>query len=124
MSKSEPRFPARFDPDPWGEDLAGSTSAGQAAAENTRRDYEANGVPRSHLKLCEEEGHDGTNLPQCFKVYIPHPSGRFGIVFAIDGEADKPTLVFLAFGIRHHPPDSHALTVYEIAHSRLHDQAS
>jgi hypothetical protein len=122
MSTSERRFPARFDPDPWEQDLARSTSAGQTAGETARRDYEADGVPRSHLKLCEQEGRDGTNLPQCFKVYAPYPNGRFGIVFTIDGDADKPTLMFLAFGVRHHPPSSHAPTVYKIAHNRLHDQ--
>jgi hypothetical protein len=26
----------------------------------------------------------------------------------------------LAFGVRHQPRDAHALTVYEIAHRRLH----
>jgi hypothetical protein len=68
MSTPEPRFPARFDPDPWDEDLARSTRAARTAAQ------------------------------------------------------DKPTLLFLAFGVRHYPPNSHALTVYEIAYNRLHDQ--
>jgi hypothetical protein len=122
MSTSEPRFPARFAPDPWDEDLARSTPAGRTAAEAARRDYEPNGIPRSHLRPCDEEGRDGTNLPQCFKVYVPHPDGRFGMVFTIDRKADKPTLVFLAFGVRHHPKGSHALTVYQLAHRRLHGQ--
>jgi hypothetical protein len=30
-------------------------------------------------------------------------------------------LAYLAFGVRHHPRDSNALTVYEIAHRRLHE---
>ena len=41
MPTSEPRFPARFDPDPWDEDLARSTPAGATAAQNARRDYES-----------------------------------------------------------------------------------
>jgi hypothetical protein len=41
------------------------------------------------------------------------------MVFTIDREADKPALLFLAFGIRHHPNESHAPTVYEIADQRL-----
>ncbi len=42
------------------------------------------------------------------------------MVFTIDRKADKPALVFLAFGVRHHPKGSHTLTVYQIAHRRLH----
>ena len=41
------------------------------------------------------------------------------MVFTIDRKADKPTLLFLAFAVRHHPKRSHAPTVYEIAHQRL-----
>ncbi len=119
MSPSEARFPARFAPDPWNEDLARSTPVGRQAAEAARRDYEANGIPRSHLRPCEAEGRDGTNLPQCFKAYLPQPDGRFGMVFTIDKDADEPTLVFLAVAVRHHPKDSHAPTVYQIAHQRL-----
>lgn len=119
MSPSEPRLPARFDPDPWDEDLARSTTTGRQAAQAARRDYEPNGIPRSHLKPCEAEGSDGTSLPDCAKIYLPQPNGKFGMVFTIDRKADKPTLLFLAFGVRHHPKRSHAPTVYEIAHQRL-----
>jgi len=119
MPTPGPRFPARFDPQAWDEDLARSTPAGRTAVRDARGDYEPNGIPRSHLKPCEAEGRDGTNLPQCFKVYLPPPDGRFGMVFTIDGNADKPAFVFLAFGVRHHPKGSHAPTVYEIAHGRL-----
>jgi hypothetical protein len=116
---SDPRIPARFDPDPWDEDLARSTPAGQTAGLVARRDYELRGVPVSHLKACEAEGSDGTRLPDCLKAYIPQPDGKFGMVFTIDRATDKPALLFLAFGIRHHPRESRALTVYEIADRRL-----
>lgn len=119
MSTSEPRFPARFEPDPWDEDLARSTSAGHQAAGAARHDYQPNGIPISHLKACEAEGRDGTNLPDCAKVYLPQPDGKFGAIFKavrIDG---RLRLDFLAFGMRHHPPNSHAPTVYDIAHRRL-----
>lgn len=119
MPPSEPRFPARFDPDPWDEDLARSTPAGRQTAQAARRDYQPNGIPRSHLKPCEAQGSDGTNLPDCVKGYLPQPNGKFGMVFTIDRKADKPTLLFLAFGVRHHPKGSNALTVYELAHQRL-----
>jgi hypothetical protein len=42
----------------------------------------------------------------------------FRFVIADDG----PRLDYLAFGVRHHPPDSNAATVYEIAHRRLQEQ--
>ena len=113
------RFPARFDPDPWDEDLARSTPVGRTTAEAARGHYEPDGIPRSNLKPCEAEGRDGTSLPDCAKIYLPLPNGRFGMVFTIDRRADKPALEFLAFGIRHHPEGSHAPTVYEIAHQRL-----
>ena len=117
MSPSEPHFPVRLAPDPWNEDLA-RTTRGRTIAQAARGDYELNGIPRSHLKPCDDEGRDGTH-PHCFKVYLPRPDGRFGMVFAIDRQVDEPAFVFLAFGIRHHPKGSHALNVYEIADRRL-----
>lgn len=121
MDTSGPRIPARFDPDPWDEDLAHSTPNGRQAAEAGRRDYEPKGIPRSHLKPCKAEGQDGTMLPQCFKVYVPQPDGKFGMVFKSVLIAGQLQLDFLAFGVRHHPKGSHALTLYEVAHIRLQD---
>ncbi|MFL5833431.1 MAG: hypothetical protein ACJ76B_05580 [Solirubrobacterales bacterium] len=74
------------------------------------------------LRRCDAEGRDGTELPACFKVYLPAPNGKFGMVFRFIRESDGLALRYLAFGVRHHPPDSNALTVYEIAHRRLHGQ--
>lgn len=37
----------------------------------------------------------------------------------IDGQVQ---MNFVAFGVRHHPKGSHALTVYEVAHTRLDDE--
>ncbi len=121
MSPSEPHFPVRVDPDARDADLARTTPAGQTAAETALGAYQAGGVPHSHLKPCEREGRDGTHLPDCVKVYLPRPDGRFGMIFRVDREAEKPVLLYLAFGVRHHPSGSHALTVYEIAHNRLRD---
>lgn len=67
------RFPARFDAGAFREDMAGTTPAGQSAAEIARRDYEANGVPVSDLRPCDSEGRDGTVLPRCLKLYVPPP---------------------------------------------------
>jgi hypothetical protein len=119
MPTSDPHFPVRFDPRPWDEDLARSTPDGNKAAQDARRNYDNSGIPRSQLRPCEADGRDGTNLPDCAKVYLPPPDGRFGMVFTIDRQADKPAFEFLAFGVRHHPVGSHAPTVYEIADQRL-----
>lgn len=120
MPTSEPRFPARFTPDGFGEDIARSTNAGAAAAEAARREYRQTGIPRSPLKPCDPEGRDGTRLPQCLKTYVPHPDGKWGMVFRAQLIDGRPRMDFLAFGARHQPRDSNALTVYHIADRRLH----
>lgn len=116
---SEPRFAARFDADAFREDMAQATPAGHDAAEAARRAYGKDGIPRSQLRPCDSEGRDGTKLPQCLKVYLPPPAGRFGMVFKFVIADSKPRLDFLAFGVRHHPVNSNAPTVYEIAYWRL-----
>jgi hypothetical protein len=95
-------------------------------------------VEIAKLRSCEAKGRDGTELPGCFKVYLPEPDGKFGMVlrFTIPkkapGEKDArgtkrgkkespPRLRYLAFGVRHHPKGSHAETVYQVAHRRLHE---
>ncbi len=118
MSTSEPRIPARFDPSPWDEDLAHSTPAGRTAAHNARRAYEPDGIPRSRLKPCEAEGRDGTRLPYCFKVYVTHPDGPWGVVFKTVLVDCRLHMDFLAFGLRH-PTGPGALSVYEVADRRL-----
>jgi hypothetical protein len=120
----EPHFPARFDPEAFREDVARTTPAGRDAAEAARRRYEAGGAPRAELRPCDSEHREGTRLPQCLKVYLPAPAGRFGMVLRFVIADDGPRLDYLAFGVRHHPPDSNSPTVYEIAHRRLHGQDS
>jgi hypothetical protein len=115
----EPRFPARFDPDAFRLDMARTTAAGREAAEAARRDFEADGVQRSVLRPCQAQGRDGTELAQCLKVYLPPPAGHFGMVLKFVMTDARPRLDYLAFGVRHHPPDSNAATVYEIADRRL-----
>lgn len=117
---SELRCAARFDPDAFREDMARATPAGRDAAEAAKRNYEVSGVPFSDLRPCDAEGRDGTVLPQCLKVYLPPPVGRFGMVFKFAIANDSPLLEYLAFGVRHHPSESNTPTVYEIAHRRLH----
>lgn len=123
MSPSGRRgFPAHFDQDAWEEDLARSTPAGREAAEAARRDYEREGIPVEHLRRIQEHGSDGTVLPDCAKVYLPLPAGRFGMVFRAIKVEGRPRLAYLAFGVRHHPRGSRRATVYQLAHQRLHGQ--
>jgi hypothetical protein len=119
MTTSGVRFPARFDPDTWERDLARSTPAGRAAAEAAKADYEPSGVPREHLHPCEPEGRDGNNLENCLKVYVPHPNGKWGIVFEAVEVDSRLRLEFISFGVRHHPKGAHALTVYDFAGERV-----
>ena len=96
--------------------------AGGEVAAAVRHDYEQHGVPVADLLACDAEGRDSTHLPGCVKVYLPRPAGKFGMVFAIHRQAGRLLLAYLAFGARHHPRDSNALTVYQIADRRLHGQ--
>jgi hypothetical protein len=79
----------------------------------------ADGVPVGSLRPCDAEARDGTRLGGCAKLYIPQPDGRWGAVFTIDMAASKPALLLLAVGERH-PARPWKLSVYEIAHRRLH----
>lgn len=92
------------------------------ALREARSQFERDGVEITTLRRCDPEGRDGTKLPACFKVYLPAPNGKFGMVFRFVRDSDGLALRYLAFGARHHPRDSNALTVYEIAHRRLHGQ--
>lgn len=57
-----------------------------------RREYERNGIPRSHLRASEAEGRK-TNLSDCAKAYVPNPNGRWGFVFqAVIADALLPIL--------------------------------
>lgn len=117
-----PGFPAYFDQTAWEEDLARSTPAGRQAAEAARRDYERYGVRLEHLRRVQEHGEDGTVLPDCAKVYLPPPAGRFGMIFRAIRVEGLPSLAYLAFGVRHHPRSAQRPTVYQLAHQRLHGQ--
>jgi hypothetical protein len=110
--------PVAFADDAFDEDIARAGSGGREVAEAARHAYERDGVPVDELRRVQDEGPDGTILPGCLKVYLPPPDGRFGIVFKLAIDETGARLQFLAFGARHHPQDSHAPTVYDIAHAR------
>jgi hypothetical protein len=115
--------PVAFDEATWNQDMRNSTDAGRAAATNKRAELERDGQPVNELLACDEEGRDGTSLPECVKTRIPWPDGKWGIVYLIahDKQTKRLSLDVLAFDMRHHPKDSHALNLYERAHRRLHN---
>jgi hypothetical protein len=82
------------------------------------------GISLHDLRACERHARDGTDLPNCVKVYLPPPVGPFGAVFRLKMLPEGLRLVYLAFGTRHHPHGSRAPTVYELAHQRLHGRPS
>jgi hypothetical protein len=86
--------------------------AGAEALREARNQFERDGVEIKALRRCDPEGPDGTRLPSCFKVYLPVRSGKFGMVLRFVRDGDGLALRYLAFGVRHHPRDSNAQTVY------------
>lgn len=121
MSNKRPaRAPALFDDAAFAEDVRRASKVGEEVALAARREFEAEGVPVETLLACDEEGPDGTVLRHCVKLRLPPPDGKFGMVFRIELRDGKSTLVFAAFGVRHHPREAMTPTVYAIAHRRLH----
>lgn len=110
-----------FDELAMAEDLARLDQGGVDALAELGRDIERlGGLPRERLMACEEEGRDGTRLGGCVKTYVPWPAGRFGAVMVAVSHPERPVgLRVVAFGVRHQPPEAHALSVYQIAHRRL-----
>jgi hypothetical protein len=111
-----------FDEGAFAEDTMRSGRAGAQALREARSQFEQDGVEIKVLRRCDPEGRDGTKLPACFKVYLPPPNGKFGMIFRFVRGADGLALRYLAFGVRHHPRGSKASTVYEIADRRLHGE--
>src|SRR5215208_1481978 len=111
MSAEGPVFPVAFDELAVAEDLTRLGEGGVEALEGL------GGLPRERLVACDAEGRDGTRLGGCVKTYVPWPAGRFGAVMVAVSHPERPVgLRVIAFGIRHQPPEAHALTVYQIAH--------
>ena len=108
-----------FNEGAFAEDTMASGRGGAQALREARSRFEREGIALEDLRHCDPEGRDGTRLPACFKVYLPSPNGKFGMVFRFIRDADGLALRYLAFGVRHHPRDSNAPTVYETADRRL-----
>jgi hypothetical protein len=115
-------FPLVFDEEAIAEDLARLGESGAEALAALGREIDRlGGLPAERLMACEAEGRDGTLLGGCVKTYVPWPAGRFGAVMVGVSHPERPLgLRLIAFGVRHHPREAHALTVYEIAHRRIH----
>jgi hypothetical protein len=43
------------------------------------------------------------------------------MVFQLEIVDGRAQLQYIAFGVRHHPPESNAESVYQLAHKRLQD---
>jgi hypothetical protein len=121
QARSEPVFPVGFDDDAVAEDLARLPAGAAEVLAVFRKELRGQGgLPKSRLKACQAEGQDGTMLGGCVKTYVPWPDGRFGAVFVAVTHPNRPlALRAIAFGVRHHPRESNAETVYGIAHKRL-----
>lgn len=108
----------------FADDTMQSGRAGAKALREARSKFEREGVEIKTLRRCDPEGREGVKLPTCFKVYLPPPNGKFGMVLRFIRDGEGLALRYLAFGVRHHPRDSNAPTVYEVAHRRLYGQPS
>lgn len=109
-----------FDEAAFDEDMGRTSASAAEVARRARSRYEATGVQVKELRGCAGQDDDATPLPRCLKVYLPEPAGRFGMVFQLDFDPSGLRLYYVAFGVRHHPRDSRAPTVYQLAHQRLH----
>jgi hypothetical protein len=116
-----PTFGVHVDELALAEDLSHASDAARSAIEPMIQRLQSDGVPPAWLRRCDAEARDGTRLPGCVKLYIPRPAGQWGAVFlgaAVDGVLK---LFLLAVGERH-PSAPWKLSVYELAHRRLHAQ--
>jgi hypothetical protein len=109
-----------FDDVLWHADLERASADAAAAAAAARGQLERHGAPIDQLRPCQEHGRDDTRLRGCLKLYVPPPAGPWGIVFQLAIAKHGAFLAVLAFGLRH-PPAGRRMSVYQIAHHRLHD---
>jgi hypothetical protein len=123
-SRPRARFEARFDTLSFEEDLVRATKRGREVALEAKARLERDGADPSELLRCQAEHRGGTELPNCVKVYLPPPDGRWGMVFELvrDRSSRNLLLAYLAFGERH-PAPRRKPDVYQRAHGRLHSAA-
>ncbi len=115
-------FPIVFDESILDSDLQRLPAAAKVALNRLRTQTQRDGgISLGRLKRCHGEARDGTDLGGCVKTYVEWPNGPWGIVFCAGEDPQRPFALYtLAYGRRHHPRDARALTVYRLAHHRLH----
>ena len=91
------------------------------SANASAADWSAKG---SRRKSCVSVSPKHGTAPACpaapAKTYLPAPGGQWGMVFRGERSPEgTPTLLCLAFG-RRHPGAPWQLSVYEVAHRRMH----
>lgn len=102
-----------------------SKNADKCLTEDVLDGFVPNGIPLAALRSCSAEHNNGTDLPRCFKVYLPvvYPAGPTRpwrlIVLLVKDQPGPDFLAYLAFG-PHHAPSTYKKDVYEVAHFRLH----
>ncbi|MHB8660150.1 MAG: hypothetical protein ACYC91_19860 [Solirubrobacteraceae bacterium] len=118
------KFGVRFDAIAFTDDLGHATPAGREVAQAARRRLERDGADLAEFKRCDPDARDGTRLPNCVKIYLPGPGGRWRMVFEglRETATGKLVLSFLAFGVAH-PEHPWQPSVYQVAHQRLHPPA-
>ena len=113
-------FPVRFDPDALDDDLLHVTPRRRQVAVQARAELEREGIPAGRLYRCGSEMTDGPTWAGASK---PGSRGRTAA-----GESCSPvpltttgtrTYRSSTFGERHHR-EPWRLSVYQLAHQRLH----
>jgi hypothetical protein len=120
-------IPVTFDENLWDRSLSNSGQEAQRVAEHWHIKL-SEGIPMAwtrngFIKKSEAPHISQTDLPNCFKIYLPDPDKPNGPwVMVFQAQALTPPsfqFFFLAFGHRH-PQKSPS--VYQIAHGVLHPQ--
>ena len=111
--------PVLFDEKQIERDLTRLAPSARIALDDVRRQIRRDGgLPTTRLRSCDAEGRDGTELPDCFKTYVPWDENKWGLVLTV---AAHPTRAFalraFAYGVRH--PTGTTPSVYQVAHRRL-----
>jgi hypothetical protein len=121
MPKAGPRarFRVQFDAAQLAQDSNRCTPKARSILDDAVRELSRHGIHPDRLRACEQEGHDGTQLPGCAKTYLPPPEGPWGLVLQLRIHENRPYLACLAFGLRH-PTRPWQPSVYQTAHQRLH----
>lgn len=116
-------FRAVFDDAAFDEDVRHVTAPARRAAAVARHRFERSGVAPNELRPCQADARDGTQLPGCFKTYLPprqppQQPGPWRMVFVVGRHPQGLIVQYLAFGVGH-PTRPSQPSVYQIAEQRL-----